>query len=113
LFICSAAAAAHCPASFDNAEVYAKGKAEEIMGQAFKVSTAEQQAQACAHICRRLMHGGKKLSNAYAIHEAMHEAMNGAMHEALHRAVAEGKREMQAAGDSWQWLGLTLYNAVQ
>lgn len=28
----------HFVCSFDNAEVYAKGKAEEIMGQAFKVS---------------------------------------------------------------------------
>jgi predicted oxidoreductase len=28
----------HCTASFDNAEVYAKGQAEEIMGKAFKVS---------------------------------------------------------------------------
>ena len=27
----------HLPCSFDNAEVYAKGKAEEIMGQAIKV----------------------------------------------------------------------------
>jgi aryl-alcohol dehydrogenase-like predicted oxidoreductase len=27
----------HCASSFDNAEVYAKGQAEEIMGKAFKV----------------------------------------------------------------------------
>jgi hypothetical protein len=35
-----AAAAVHCGSSFDNAEVYAKGQAEEIMGKAFKVRAA-------------------------------------------------------------------------